>query len=43
MSVEDLAGAIDGAEADVRRVVPAARLIYLEPDIHRDTTDVAGG
>jgi cation diffusion facilitator family transporter len=43
LSVEDLAGAIDGAEADVRRAVPAARLIYLEPDIHRDTTDVAGG
>jgi divalent metal cation (Fe/Co/Zn/Cd) transporter len=43
LSVDDLADAIDEAEADVRRVVPAARLIYLEPDIHRDTTDVAGG
>jgi len=43
LSVDDLADAIDQAEADVRRAVPAARLIYLEPDIHRDTTDVAGG
>ena len=28
--------AIDEAEARVREAVPAARLIYLEPDIHRD-------
>lgn len=26
---------IDGAEAAIRKVVPAARLIYLEPDIRR--------
>jgi divalent metal cation (Fe/Co/Zn/Cd) transporter len=43
LSVDDLAGAIDRTEADMRRAVPAARLIYIEPDIHRDTTDVAGG
>jgi cation diffusion facilitator family transporter len=30
-----VAGAIDAAEARVRERVPAARVIYLEPDVHR--------
>jgi cation diffusion facilitator family transporter len=32
-----VARAIDAAEARVRAAVPAARLIYLEPDLDRDT------
>lgn len=30
----DLATAIDTVEADIRKAVPAARIIYLEPDIY---------
>ncbi|HKA04575.1 MAG TPA: cation diffusion facilitator family transporter [Acidimicrobiales bacterium] len=37
MSVPDLADAIDDVEARVRSVVPAARVMYLEPDVHRDS------
>lgn len=33
----DIATTIDGAEASVRKAVPAARVIYLEPDIRRDS------
>ena len=33
----DIAKAIDSAEANVRKAVPAARVIYLEPDIRRDS------
>ena len=36
LTVRELASAIDEAEARVREAVPAAPLIYLEPDIHRD-------
>ena len=36
LTMHELASAIDEAEARVRQAVPAARLIYLEPDIHRD-------
>jgi cation diffusion facilitator family transporter len=36
LTMHELASAIDEAEARVREAVPAARLIYLEPDIHRD-------
>jgi cation diffusion facilitator family transporter len=36
LSMADLAVAIDATEANIRRVVPVARLIYLEPDIKRD-------
>ncbi|MGH3520914.1 MAG: cation diffusion facilitator family transporter [Haloechinothrix sp.] len=36
MTVAELARAIDGAEARVRAKVPAARLIYLEPDMDRE-------
>jgi cation diffusion facilitator family transporter len=36
LSVPELALAIDATEANIRQAVPVARLIYLEPDIHRD-------
>jgi divalent metal cation (Fe/Co/Zn/Cd) transporter len=32
---EDIAATIDHAEAQVRRALPTARIIYLEPDIYR--------
>jgi cation diffusion facilitator family transporter len=35
LSVAQLAHAIDATEENVRRTVPAARIIYLEPDIKR--------
>jgi divalent metal cation (Fe/Co/Zn/Cd) transporter len=35
LPVEDVARAIDDAEARVRAAVPAARMIYLEPDLER--------
>jgi cation diffusion facilitator family transporter len=35
LDVEALAAAIDDAEARVRAAVPAARVIYLEPDLYR--------
>jgi cation diffusion facilitator family transporter len=38
LPVEDVARAIDDAEARVRAAVPAARLIYLEPDLERTVT-----
>ena len=38
LPVEDVARAIDDAEARVRVAVPAARLIYLEPDLERTVT-----
>jgi cation diffusion facilitator family transporter len=34
-SAQEIASAIDAAEADIRAAVPAARVIYLEPDIAR--------
>jgi cation diffusion facilitator family transporter len=40
LPVEDVARAIDQAEAGVRAAVPEARMIYLEPDLDRAT--VAG-
>ena len=36
-SAGDVAQAIDAAEVRVRQAVPAARVIYLEPDILRDS------
>ena len=36
---EDIAATIDDAEARVRRALPSARIIYLEPDIYRPRTD----
>jgi cation diffusion facilitator family transporter len=35
LTMEDVAQAIDDAEARIRAVAPAARLIYLEPDLYR--------
>ncbi|SMC85653.1 cation diffusion facilitator family transporter [Kibdelosporangium aridum] len=35
LSVEEVAQAIDDAEHRIRAKVPAARLIYLEPDLYR--------
>jgi cation diffusion facilitator family transporter len=40
LPVEDVARAIDAAEARVREAVPVARMIYLEPDL--DRAKVAG-
>lgn len=41
LSVTEVAAEIDAAEARVRAKVPAARLIYLEPDLERATEPVA--
>jgi cation diffusion facilitator family transporter len=38
LETADIAQAIDDAELRVRNKVPAARLIYLEPDLDRSTT-----
>jgi divalent metal cation (Fe/Co/Zn/Cd) transporter len=35
-ALEQLARSIDRAEARIRERVPEARLIFLEPDLHRD-------
>ncbi len=35
LTFDAVAAAVDGAEAAVRGRVPSARLIYLEPDVHR--------
>ena len=35
LTFTELAAAIDGVEARIRDAVPMARLIYLEPDVHR--------
>ncbi len=35
LSVAELAGAIDDVERRVRTAVPEARLMYVEPDVHR--------
>jgi hypothetical protein len=35
-SLTEVAASIDAAEVRVRAVVPAARVIYLEPDLDRD-------
>jgi len=37
MSLPQIAHAVDAAEAAVRQVVPAVDLIYLEPDLYRQT------
>ncbi|MFD0363798.1 cation diffusion facilitator family transporter [Nocardia sp. GCM10030253] len=39
LDIENIAAAIDDAETRVRAAVPAARIIYLEPDLYR-TKDV---
>ena len=35
LTFTELAAAIDRVEARIREAVPMARLIYLEPDVHR--------
>ena len=35
MQVADLAAAVDRVEARIREAVPAARVIYVEPDLYR--------
>ena len=35
LTVEQLAGAIDAAERDLREVVPAAHFVFIEPDVYR--------
>ncbi|HEV7710890.1 MAG TPA: cation transporter, partial [Asanoa sp.] len=41
-TAEDLARAINGAEARIREAVPIARVIYLEPDIFSNRAAKAG-
>jgi cation diffusion facilitator family transporter len=36
LSVAELAGAVDAAEARLREAVPAAAIVYIEPDLRRD-------
>jgi divalent metal cation (Fe/Co/Zn/Cd) transporter len=38
LPVEQVAVAIDEAEARIRAAVPVARMIYLEPDLERSTS-----
>ncbi|MEV8537203.1 cation diffusion facilitator family transporter [Streptomyces sp. NPDC051211] len=40
-SATQVANAIDAAEARIREAVPIARVIYLEPDIYRETAPTA--
>jgi cation diffusion facilitator family transporter len=42
-SIPELAVAIDVVEARVRRAVPTARVIYIEPDLYRDATAIEQG
>jgi cation diffusion facilitator family transporter len=37
LGLDEVAAAIDAAEARIRAAVPAARVIYLEPDVDRST------
>ncbi|HLF99232.1 MAG TPA: cation diffusion facilitator family transporter [Acidimicrobiia bacterium] len=37
LTVEEIADAINALETDVRSAVPVARVIYVEPDLHRAT------
>ncbi|HEY2725120.1 MAG TPA: cation transporter, partial [Pseudonocardiaceae bacterium] len=43
LSTEAVAKTIDEAEARVRGVLPAARIIYLEPDLDRSTSATGPG
>lgn len=43
LPLRDVASEIDAAEARVRAKVPAARLIYLEPDLDRSRFAAGGG
>ncbi len=39
LSMEDLARAIDDLEVQIRAAVPAAALIFIEPDVYRAEAD----
>ena len=39
LGLEEVAAAIDAAEARIRAAVPAARVVYLEPDVDRGNDD----
>ena len=39
LTFTELAAAIDGVEVRIRDAVPTVRLIYIEPDVHRDSVD----
>jgi cation diffusion facilitator family transporter len=42
LSLGELARAIDSVETAVRERVPIARVIYLEPDVHRGADSISG-
>ncbi len=42
LAFAELARSIDAAEARIRARVPEARVIFLEPDVHRDTAGTGG-
>ncbi len=42
-SAREVAGAIDAVEQRVRAAVPTAKVIYIEPDIYRDTVPTVAG
>jgi cation diffusion facilitator family transporter len=42
LDIAAIAGAIDSAEARVRAVMPACRVIYLEPDLYRAQAEIPG-
>ncbi|MEU0369903.1 cation diffusion facilitator family transporter [Streptomyces sp. NPDC006283] len=41
-TADEVANAIDAAEARIREAVPIARVIYLEPDIYNESATAAG-
>ncbi|HEY3834444.1 MAG TPA: cation diffusion facilitator family transporter [Acidimicrobiia bacterium] len=43
LTVPALADAIDGTEVEIRRALPQARLVFIEPDVFRDSTGSADG
>jgi divalent metal cation (Fe/Co/Zn/Cd) transporter len=43
LSVTEAAEAVDRIEASVRRAVPAARIMYLEPDVFRTRVPAGAG
>jgi divalent metal cation (Fe/Co/Zn/Cd) transporter len=42
LSLGELVRAIDSVESAVRERVPIARVIYLEPDVHRGASSIGG-
>ncbi|MCB0973898.1 MAG: hypothetical protein KDB86_04995, partial [Actinobacteria bacterium] len=41
LTFDEVTRAINTTEANIRRVVPAARIIYIEPDVHRTPEELA--